>query len=474
MIGLFGTLDMGAQSLQAHQLGIEVTGHNLANVNNPAYARQRVTLTTSSPVSSAVGPEGTGVLALSIEQVRSPLLDHQIQSESSVSGYLEGRQNSLQTLQSVLGQEIDRQASGAAGSAAALGVGGQNGLAEDLADLFNSFQSLSTQPTSLVEREGLLSKAQQMSQRFNQLDQRLGELQSSLDETVQDDVDQANSLLASIADLNNRIVNSEIQDQGPANDLRDLRQSKLEALAKLINYDSAPNPTGAIDISIQGVHVISNIQVTDRLQTYAAGDGTLQIRSEQGQAPLALTGGRIPGTMAARDGEVAGTRKDLNTLAASLIDQVNTIHSTGFDLNGGTGEAFFTGTDAATIQVNATLLQDASRVQASGVAGAAGDNQAALALAQLGDRPVAALGNQTFQQSYSRTVAQTGQALQSVNSQAEDQSLVEQMLKAQRESVSGVSLDEEMTNMMIFQKAFAASARLVSTVDQLLDTVVKM
>ncbi len=198
------------------------------------------------------------------------------------------------------------------------------------------------------------------------------------------------------------------------------------------------------------------------------------VRTATSGTPLTLTGGSIAATIDVRDSEVASLRSDVNSLASQLISQVNTIHSGGYNLSGGTGADFFTGTNAADIQVNSALMNDPSLLQASGTAGAAGDNQIALVLGQLANQPIAGLANQTFSQSYSRTVAALGQSLASVNTRVDDQNAVQTMLSQQRDSVSAVSLDEEMTNMMKYQQAFQASARLISVVSTMLDTLIAM
>src|SRR5262245_17430239 len=160
MLGLFGTLSMASRSLMTQRNGTEVAGHNLANVNTPGFSRQRLAIETSLTIPSELGPLGTGADAVAIRQLRDVLLDRQIVSESSVRGSYEARQRALQILQAALGQQLDRLASGAEGAAAAANVGGQQGIAAQMSQLFAGFQSLSTQPTSMTERQVLLSNAQ--------------------------------------------------------------------------------------------------------------------------------------------------------------------------------------------------------------------------------------------------------------------------------------------------------------------------
>ena len=474
MLGLFGTLAMANRSLQTQRNGTEVAGHNLANVNTPGYSRQRVSIETSLTIPSEMGPQGTGADAVSIRQIRDALLDKQITGETSVRGAYEARQRALQFGQAALGQQIDRQASGASGAAAASGVGGQHGIAEDLSELFSAFQSLSTNPTSSAERQVLLLKAQNLSTQFNQVSQRLTDLRSSLNESLASDVDQANLALQDIAQLNLQITAAEVGTTNQANDLRDIRQKRLEDLAKLVNIDTTANSNGSVDVAINGVTVVTAGVVTDTLQTYDAGGGQMLVRTATGGTALALSGGSMAGTIDTRDNDLLTLQGNLDTLAANVIGEVNVLHAPGYGLNGTTGENFFTGTTAADMGVNATLLNDPSRVQASAVSGAVGDNRVALSLAQLADKKLPTLGTQTLLERYGQNVAELGQALNGTNTQLSNQQIVESMLTRQRDSVSGVSLDEEMTDLIKFQRAFEASARLITTIDSMLETVVNL
>lgn len=464
--GLFGTLGLAARSLQTQQTGIAVAGHNLANVNNPAYARQRLNIATTDPVQSPIGPLGTGAQAVAIQQIRNALVDRQVVTEAGVTAYWEAHQLALEFAQAGLGQTVQR-------------VGGTDpntatGLAEGLAELFRAFQSLSLQPSSLAERQVLMLKAGTLASQFQQIATRLLTAHHMQDETLQADVRAANRLLDDLAQLNDQIVVIELNSGAPANDLRDVRQQKLEELGRYINFTAANQPNGAINIIVDGVLMVADRNRVDGLEVYDAGGGQLLVRAATAGTPLNLNAGSVAGVIAVRDGTLAQLRTNLDLLAATLIQEVNAIHSTGFGLNGTTGELFFTGSSAATIAVNSTLVSDPARVQASNAPGEPGNNAVMLQLAQLAQQRHAALGNQTFAESFHRMVTTLGQELATANDRVRDQQIISEMLQRQRASISGVSLEEEMVALTTYQRAYQASARLMTVIDELLEDLVRI
>ncbi len=470
MLGLFNTLNLGTRALQANQIGLEVTGQNLSNVNNPDYARQRVDLQAGTPLSTAIGQEGTGVDVTAIQQVRDALLDGQIRDEASVGGYWNAQQSALTDAQTQLGEFLSLNTS-ATGNASGTAAG--SGLSDRLNNLFNAFQSVATSPTGISQRQSLISQAQSLASSLNQAAKNLSSLNDGLNASVSKGVDSANQLLSDIAQLNVQIARATASG-GNANDLTDLREKDLEQLAGLTNIQTAANNDGTVSISIGGVELVSGQQVTDTLQAYDPGNGQLQVRTATSGTPLTLSGGSIEGAIDARDGGVQTLRNNLDALASTLITQVNDVYSAGYDLKGNTGAVFFTGTDASTIGVNSALQNDPSALQAAGAANAPGDNSVALALAQLGQQPISALDNQTFSATFAQDAGNFGFALSNANNQAADHTAVDTMLRNQRGSVSGVSIEEEMSNLLTYQEAYQASAKIITSVDQMLQTVINM
>ena len=414
MAGLFDTLSLGSRSLDTYRKAIDTTGHNLANVNTPGYTRQRLLIEATTVDGGAWGPIGTGSEAVKIVQLKNAAATKQLQTEASIEGSLAVKQDALQQAQVFLQESIDRN-----------GTTGTNtkGISQGLADFFAAAQSVATTPGSLAERAVFLEKAQDLATKFNTVDSRLASLQGSLNERVTAEVGQANGLLQEIANLNEAIISEEALSTGFANDLRDTRQLKLEELSKLAKIDTAEQENGAISV---------------------------------------------------RDGEITALREQINTLAATFITEVNGVHAQGFGLEGSTGANFFNGTNAADIAVNPALLSDPKLYQAAGVTGEAGDNTVAKGIASLSTAKHAALDGLSFSNRQAQTVAGLGQQVASANSELADQKTISQFVRDQRDAVSGVSIDEEMTNLIMFQSAFQASAKLISMTDEMLATIIEM
>lgn len=456
--------------MQADQTAIEVTGQNLANANNPYYEEQSVVLQTSTPTPSSAGMEGTGVEVTSIQQAGNQLLNGQIQSEASVGGYWNSQQSALQDAQTELDQFLNLSSTSSTSSSDSSNT---DNLSDQLNNLFSAFQSVATSPTDLSARQSLVNAAQSLSATFNQTSQNISALNTQLNSSISSGVASANQLLSSIASLNGEIAQATASG-GTANDLMDSREQDLENLSQLVNIQATTNANNTVSVSIGGQEMVSGSALSNTLATYDSGNGNLLVQDANSATPLTLSGGSIQGTIDARDGTLATLSSNLDTLASSLITQVNGIYSSGYDLNGNTGADFFTGSNAGNIAVNENLVNDPSQVQAADVANATGDNSVALQLAQLGTQSIAGLNNQTYSGAYALDVQNFGNALSNANDQVTNYNSVNTMLLNQRDSESGVSLEQECSNLITYQMAYEASSKIITTVDSMLQTVVSM
>lgn len=465
MSGLYASLNHSVKALSAHSRGIEISGKNLANVNNPAYARQRVIYGDRGTLVTPHGAESLGLEALAVQQLRDTLLDRQVVREIALKSAFEAEQSAYQRAQAGLGQSIDRSASAGSASGA-----GDKGLAAALDDFFNAFQSFAARPTDSGERQTLLQKSEILTDRFKLADSRIAQVQSDLNAEVATDVADVNRLLATIADLNGQIGRFEINAPGSAVDLRDQRQARLEELAAKLPVEVRDTPSGQLQVYAKdadgGEVLLVDLAVA---QGQVEFDGT-QITAGAAATTLALGAGSIKGALTARDGAIQTLRNDLDQLARQLVTSVNA----AYNPTGTTGD-FFTAAGLAAGSISLVDTLNATTLKASD-GGAAGDNTVALAVAQLATTSFStAAGDHidgTFAGHFSKTVSKLGQALAGANSRVEDQSNIERLIRSQRDGVSGVSLDEEMADLMKYQRAFQASSRVFSVIDDLLDVVV--
>jgi flagellar hook-associated protein 1 FlgK len=466
MSGLSNTLNTTVKALTAHSRALEITGKNLSNVNNTSYARQRVIFGDRGTVQTPQGAESLGLEALSVQQMRDALVDRQLMREIALKSSFEAEQSAYQRAQAGLGQSIDRSSATSETDAS-----GQAGLGAAIDDFFNAFQSFASRPTDDGERQMLLQKAGILSDRFQLADSRVAQVQSDLDAKIGTDVQDVNRLLQTIADLNGQIGRFEVNAPGSAVDLRDQRQARLEELAAKLPVEALEGSDGEVQVSVKdgsGTDIVLVNLAT--VQNPVAFDGT-QITAGTSATPVALSAGSIKGALTARDGAIQTLRDDLDLLARQIVTSVNS----AYNPTGTTGDFFAaSGTTAATFAADPTLT--VTNLKASD-GGPAGDNSVALAVAQLANTTFSTAGGDSidgsFANFYGKTVSKLGQALASANSRVEDQSNIEQLVRSQRDSVSAVSLDEEMANLMKFQRAFQASSRVFSVVDELMQTVIE-
>lgn len=468
MSGLFGSLNNSVKALNAQTRGVETAGRNLANVNNTDYARQRVVFGDRGTVQTSMGPASLGLEALGIEQIRDSLLDQQVTREISLTSELEALQSALDMAQAGLGQSVDRSSSTTSTDSTSAGI------SEGLTNFFNAFSSLAAKPTDAAEKQVLIQKAMILTEGLQQADERLAQVQTDMTSEISSDMNTANTLLQQIADLNSQINRFEQNYPGGAVDLRDSRQAKLEELAKLMNFETRTSSTypGQIQVFTHDPTGTSEILLVD-LGTAGSlawnGTQTALVATPASGAggAIDLSAGSMAGSMDARDTYIQDMRDQLDALAEQLVTSVNAAY-------GASGADFFdpANTTAATISLRTGLT--AANLAAG--TGASGDNSIALAVSGLASQSFSTGSGDvidgTFSQHYTKIVTSLGQNLSGINTRLNNQENIEQIVRSQRDAVSGVSLDEEMSDLMKYQRAFQASSRVLTTIDNLLDVIV--
>jgi len=469
MAGLLGDLVNASRALAAQQTGVQVAGRNIANVNTPGYARQRVILGERAVIETATGPVGTGVEALGVKQIRDSFLDIQVTRETSRSSYLTAQQEAFDKAESAMGEQIDRsQDSAALGEA----KGSTTGLASSLNNFFVAFDSVATSPGESALKQVLLQKADSLVGKFNLADDRLVGLQTDLTAQMTSESAKASSLLGQIAGLNRQIAISEAGAPESALALRDQRQSRLEELGQYLEFTTkaVPGSNGLIQINAKdaGGSDVLLVDGVDKMGDIALnGTGF----TGPGGVTLAINGGSLGGNLSARDGVIQKLRDDIKTTATSLASAVNA----AYNPTGATGDFFRVPPTSGPIQLDPKMTASNLKTSDTGNSGA---NELALAVANLALKKFSTGSGDLIDGSiggfYNKIVSGFGETIVGNEAKLGDQKIVADMIARQRDSVSGVSLDEEVTDLMKFQRAYQASSRVISVIDTMLESLINI
>ena len=460
MSDIYGIMSMAGQALLTQQQAISVTSHNIANVNTPGYSRQRLKMTTNTPADSAVGPMGTGVSGETIERIYDRYLSAQLINESQALGRWDTQKGAVEMVE-VIFNEVDG-----------------SGLSQAMSKFWDAWQSLANNPDGTTERQILITASQVLAATFNQLNSDLSQNQQNLDLAIQGTVTDINRLSQQIADLNEKIISSEAGSFS-ANDYRDQRELLLRELSELIDINTFEDATGAVSVLVaNGRPLVSSGQFWQlSTETNVAGFRDIVWVDDTGNATnitADISGGRLKGYLDVRDGVIDGYINRLDTLAQTLMTDVNTLHQNGFDLDGLGGEEFFIGTAANDMEVNPNIVGDLDLIAAASDAlTVPGDSRQAIEIANL-QYQLTMGGTQSYNDYYSAIVRDVGNEVLKSGASYNHQSDMMAQLENQRESVSGVSLDEEMINLLKFQNAYAAAAKLITTADEMMQTILQM
>jgi flagellar hook-associated protein 1 FlgK len=455
-------MEIGKSALFTAQQAISVAGHNVANVNTPGFSRQQVTVAENRPENGSPGQIGTGVHAESIRRAFDSFVEEQLLASRERLGEYTASSNALAGLEPLFGDANN------------LGIGA------GLNEFFSALQDVATNPNDLSARTVFLSKATALAGQFNQSAAALTDAQQSIDHQIGQTITDVNRLTSQIAGLNEKIANAESSGQ-QANDLRDERGVALADLAERVEISSIEDATGQVTVFAGRGQVL-----VDKDRTYQlvgvpdlSNNGLLDVRYDAGAGPTTSLGpviqsGRLKGLLDARDQTIPSLRASLDTLASELVTRVNQQHRLGFGLDGSTNQDFFapTGTTASTIAVSLTNVRQVAA--SSTAAGVSGNNANALSLAGLRNADFASFGNVTFQEYYSTIAGNFGSTVQGVQSNLQAQQVLHDQLTSQRASVSGVSMDEELANLLQYQRSFEAASRMITTADQLFQDILAM
>lgn len=439
-------LSIALRAIAVHMESIKVTGNNIINVNVPGYSRQRLTIMDTSTNAQDLAS------MLQRRRVRDAYLDNHIRRENQSLGKWEIKSQLYGQLESIFLEPSDY------------------GLSTALSGFWNSWSDLSNDVNSTVPRSIVIQRGTILSETIKSLDAQLANFRSFADRNVEVKVMQINNLAEGIARTNVGITSAEASGE-EASELRDARDLMLEKLSKLVNVNVVERDTGSVAVLIGGRTLVADAEVFAMAIDKVIDNGmiTSNVVWEEDNFAVRVSGGELNGLLAVRDETIAELRQDLDTVASTLIDEVNSIHSAGYDMDGFAGLDFFTGTNAASIGVNTLLVGDRRLVSASGT-GEPGDNAMAILMADLVDQAVAP-NTMTIGTFYSNALEKLGTRSQDATMMQGNSETLLNYLEDQKESVSGVSLDEESANLIRFQNAYRSAVQYLSVVNELMKTL---
>lgn len=444
----FISLYTAFSGLTAAQAGINTTSHNIANAATPGFTRQRIDLSSRMPYHQRFGITGQGVDVEQISRVRVAGLDTQVRTSASAQGRLDVLSNLLAGTEALMGEPNE-------------------GITAGMGGLWAAFDELSLDPPNSAARRNIISALEAVTTNIRNVAQKWELEAHSASNLLDDYVGETNSMLHEVAELN-RLILSTSQDSGLPNDLLDQRDVLLDELANIAGVTVTTMDNGAARVSLDGLSLVSDTMVSPLTYDH----GTHSITHSSG-AEVAV-GGELAGFQSYLQNELPGFQGQLNTFVADLATALNGQHALGFTPDGTPGGAlltFIAGSEARSLTV---AVSDASQLAAAGSGAPVADYDGinVEALSALRHALAAEGGTANLDDSIRSLVSHVGELTAAATYGAESQNAMTAAAENARMQTHGVSIDEEMVNLITYQRAYEAAARVMTAVDESLDTLI--
>ncbi len=471
MARIHSMMDIGKRSMMNSQTALQTSGHNISNKSTEGFSRQRVEIQTNVPVGQGQLRYGMGSKTAAVTRINNPYLERQIGNERSLGGFYDGKSEAMSRVEQVYNEQQNK------------------GLNQFVSDFFSSVHELSNNPESLATRTQVRETADFLTKDFKRMHTQLHEITRDLDQQITSQLDEVNGMTKEIASLNEKIQSVELSG-GFANDERDRRDLLLKQVGERINIrwaegkDTTVTVTAGDSALLVAGYDAKTLAAKPTSESANKAEGSVDIfyfnneKADPVNVTKQIVGGKVGGTLAVRDQVVTELLADVDKLAYSFAANVNEIHRSGFNAYNETGANFFElPTDlrhaSANLSVSSNIMDDVGRIATAGAVGSPGDPRIATRMAQLQNSKTMGADN-TFDEFYNSIVGKVGiQASRAETASSTQRDIVKQMNNL-RESVSGVSLDEEATKLIEYQKSFDASARLIRTADEMFDTILNL
>lgn len=456
MGGISALFNIARGALMTSQAELDTTSHNVANANTDGYTKQKVVTEAAPPIQTSYGFLGSGVQIEDIERVRDAYVDEQVTNLNSDLSQATSQQQTMSNVESIF-----NETSG-------------NGLSDQLNSFFTAFQTLAQTPEDIGIRQTVMQSGQQVATTFNVMNNQLQNIEYQVGQEINSDVGKINQLSATIANINSRILASGSATNASP-DLQDQMGNAISQLSSLINVKVTTDPTGITNVVAGGMAIVAAGTAYNLKMTQSSTG--ISIGRDDSSAAATVSSGEISGLLDSYNNQIASFSNRLDDIANTLIQTVNAFNSTGYTLstNGSpaqTGKDFFVGNSAGSIAVSPDIVSNLNNIAASS-SGDPGNGDNATAIANVLNAPVTS-GGQSIVTSYQGLIGQVGIASQQASDSVQTLQLSQNQMQSLQSSISGVSLDEELTNMIQYQHSFQAAAKIVTTTDTMYQTIIGM
>lgn len=467
-MGSFSSYQIARSGLNVSERALNVTGHNIANVNTTGYVRQQAIMETSPYRTISVGLNsmqvGLGVDIQQTRQIRHIFLDNMYRRESTTLGYWKARSETLQDIESILAEPFGE------------------GFQSIINEFWDSWQELSKEPQSLTARALVRQRSESLISHVNHIGEQLNTLQRNINLQIKDCISQVNDITAQIAKLNTEIAKQEVTGDS-ANDYRDQRNLLVDKLCSLVDVDVTEMPDGQLAITLGGYYIVNRDKTTNLSEARSDDDTRILVPVFEGTDEVVpAKNGMIKGLMDSND-VIDEVRNRINYLINTIATEVNKLHKSGktLDVPPQDGSDFFVPENPAIpIEMGNFALNpifydnDGLNKLVTSVEGDSGDNTIALQIANIRHAEIMYDGSNilSIDGYYQNFILDIGNYGAEASRIYENQQKLVESADANRQAISGVAMDEEMANMMKYKFSYDASSRVLNIIDDMIETVI--
>ncbi len=455
MAGLNNIFEIGKSALAASQSALNTTGQNIANANTEGYSRKVTNFEASVNYLGGGLQIGSGVTVNEVTRVRNRFIDSQLSLQRQTLSYWSTMESKHLLIEQIYEEP------------------GETGLSSIMNSFFESWSELANAPENSSLRENVIYQGDALVKKFNSLNERLTDMENELTDEISDEIEKFNDYAQQITEINSKLLYVD-KRSGSYSSLLDNRDVLLEKMNEIADITIQENDDGQVNLSLNGKVFLQKTHFIQLDSSKIDGD-MAEMNWSDGTTSATAQGGKLGALIDLRENIIPENIEKLDNLASAIVDTINTQHKAGYGYDGSTGVVFFdvNSVDANTIALNSSLYTN-NQLLATSSDGEAGSGGNALLMSQLQDSKVLADNTATFTDYYSEIVATEGNRREEAITLYEGQEIFTDNLYSYQQSITGVSLDEEMTDLLKYQRSYQAASKLITLADEISETLINM